>query len=129
MFLTLKSSPINTILLHHQQCKFCLQSLYYLGVFLYQLIFKEYLPIEAISGGDVIQCEGCGKKIMKFQEGIHKLAIKKEYLNNPLKVYRTDDVLTEQLKGCTTFSAITTSPTFKAGRNAPATPVLIITWG
>lgn len=71
---------------------------------LYQLIFKEYLPIEAISGGDIIQCEGCGKKIMRFSEGVHRVAIKKEYLNNPFKVYRTDDVLTEQLKDCTTFS-------------------------
>lgn len=71
---------------------------------LYQLVFKDYLPIEAISGGKAILCEGCGKKIMRFAEGIHKLEIKKEYLNNPLKVYRTDDVLTEELKGCTTFS-------------------------
>lgn len=71
---------------------------------LYQLVFIDYLPIEAISGGKAIQCEGCGKKIMRFTEGIHKLEIKKEYLNNPLKVYRTDDVLTEELKGCTTFS-------------------------
>lgn len=71
---------------------------------LYQLVFKDYLPIEAISGGKVIQCEGCGKKIMRFEEGIHGLEIKKEYLNNPFRVYRTDDVLTEQMKGCTTFS-------------------------
>lgn len=71
---------------------------------LYQLVFKDCLPIEAISGGKAILCEGCKKKIMRFAEGIHKLEIKKEYLNNPLKVYRTDDVLTEQLKGCTTFS-------------------------
>lgn len=71
---------------------------------LYQLVFKEYLPIEAISGGKVIQCKGCGKKIMRFAEGIQGLEIKKEYLNNPFKVYRTDDVLTEQRIGCTTFS-------------------------
>ena len=41
---------------------------------------------------------------MRFSEGVHRVAIKKEYLNNPFKVYRTDDVLTEQLKDCTTFS-------------------------
>lgn len=71
---------------------------------LYQLVFNDYLPLEAISGGKDIQCKGCGKKIMRFTEGIQKLEIKKEYLNNSLKVYRTDDVLTEELKGCTTFS-------------------------
>lgn len=71
---------------------------------LYQLIFKDVLPIEAIAGGKTIQCEGCGKKLMRFAGGIHKLELKKEYLNDPRKVYRTDDVLTDQLKGSTSFS-------------------------
>lgn len=71
---------------------------------LYQMIFKEYLPIEAILGGSVTQCKDCGKKIMRFFEGTHNLIIKKEYLNNSFKVFRINDVLTEQAKDCTTFS-------------------------
>ena len=70
---------------------------------LYQVVFSNSLPIEAISGGKPIQCVGCGKRIMRFADGIQKLEIRKEFLD-PSKVYRTDDVLNEQLKGCTTFS-------------------------
>lgn len=70
---------------------------------LYQLVFSNTLPIEAIAGGKSIQCDGCGKRIMRFADGIDKLEIRKEYLNLR-KVYRTGDVLNEQLKGCTTFS-------------------------
>lgn len=71
---------------------------------LYQLVFGNDLPVEAISGGESIVCDGCGKKIVRFVEGIQKLEIRKEYLKNPGQVYRTGDVLTEQRKGCTTFS-------------------------
>lgn len=71
---------------------------------IYQLVFMNNLPINAIAGGKTIECESCGKKVMRFAEGIHMLEIKKEYLKDPFKVYRTDDVLTEQLKKCTTFS-------------------------
>lgn len=71
---------------------------------LYQLVFVETLPIEAIAGGKSVICNICGKRLLRFTDGIHQLEIKKDYLKNMDIVYKTGDVLTEEFKGYTTFS-------------------------
>lgn len=72
---------------------------------LFQLIFTEELPMEAISGGKLEKCRGCGKEIMRFNKGVQNLTLRKEFLTDPYKVYCTGDVLVpEQLIACETFS-------------------------
>lgn len=71
---------------------------------LYQLFFSECLPIEAIGGGHLTACNICGRKIVRIAEDMPQIEIKREYLTNSNKVYRTGDVLTVQRKGYTTFS-------------------------
>ena len=70
---------------------------------LYQLFFVESLPIEAISGDSVI-CDICGRKMIYITEATYQLKIRKEYLRNRNKVYKTGDVLIGQRKNYTTFS-------------------------
>ena len=71
---------------------------------LFQLFFTDTLPIEAITGGKSTTCNTCGKRIVRFKDGIHQLELKREFLRGSSKVYKTGDVLTEQIKGGETFS-------------------------
>lgn len=71
---------------------------------LYQLFFAECLPFEAFNGGKVATCNNCGRKILRITEGAGQLAIDRTYLQDQKRVYKTGNILTEQLKGYNTFS-------------------------
>lgn len=71
---------------------------------LYQIVFIEYLPIEAFSGGILTRCSSCGRQIMRIIKGTHQLVINRKYLQNKKMVYQTGQVLTRKRIGFETFS-------------------------
>lgn len=79
---------------------------------LYQLFFAQDLPIEAIDSGTLRVCKSCGRKVMRITEDIHQLRIRKEYLLDQNKVYKTADVLTGDFIRCNTFSVNIVSQKF-----------------
>lgn len=79
---------------------------------LYQLFFAQELPIEAIDGGELRVCKGCGRKMIRIRDEIYQLKIRKEYLTDQNKVFKTADVLTADFIRCTTFSVNIVSQKF-----------------
>lgn len=72
---------------------------------LYQLFFKEHLPIEAVKGGYRTMCRYCGKEIVRFKhDDLQELKIDRNFLENPYKVYSTGSVLVCGRTGYRTFS-------------------------
>ena len=71
---------------------------------LYQLVFNEKLPIEAISGWKKGTCSICGRKIIRIPKGEEQISINRKYLKDLNSVYSTGEVLTGDVLGCNTFS-------------------------
>lgn len=71
---------------------------------LYQLFFAKCLPIDALSGGKMAVCKGCGRKILRVSDGTNQLAINRKYLQDQRNVYNTGEVLTGYIIGSNTFS-------------------------
>lgn len=70
---------------------------------LFQLSFRETIPVEALAGGRPSKCRFCGRPLFRLFEGVNQLQVKKEFLKQG-HVYKTGQVLTGQFLRCDTYS-------------------------
>lgn len=78
---------------------------------LYQLSFTNRIPFEAMQGGKQSRCRSCGQPFLRLTEGPQQLEIRKDFLE-PDHVYKTGNVLSDQLMGSVTYSANIVPQTF-----------------
>lgn len=71
---------------------------------LYQLFFTERLPVEIIRGEQQTICKSCGRRIIRIPKGESQLKLDGKSIQDQKSVYKTGEVLTEELIRNTTFS-------------------------
>ncbi len=71
---------------------------------LYQLSFKNRLPVNALSGGKKTICSTCGRSILRLKGGPYQLEIQKQCFDNGNSVYTTGSVLADWLTGFPTYA-------------------------